>query len=335
VSGLSIVVISWNTRELTLACLDAAVVAASGFSSATALPCELVLVDNGSADGTAAAVAVRHPHVKRVVLPVNGGFAVGANAGYAAADGDVVLWLNSDARIDATALIVCWLHLAAHPRVGIVGPQLLHADGRRQHSAHAFPSLLDEFVPAFAIDCIRPRRRPAKWLVGERPIAVDAVQGAALFARRRVLEQVGPFSDDYFFYLEETDLCWRAARAGFGVELVPEARVVHDAGASSKRIAPVASRIEYHRSLYHFLERRRGVGAKRIAIALRTLRGAIILAGLALVGPLSAGARRRFAERRALLAWHLLGRPAGKGLAELRDPRPGLPGPASAACGAD
>lgn len=335
VSGLSIVVVSWNTRELTLACLDAAVVAAAGFSAATALPCEIVLVDNGSRDGTAAAVGLHHPGVKRVVLPENGGFAVGANAGHAATDGEVVLWLNSDARIEAAALIACWRHFVAHPRVGIVGPQLLHADGRRQHSAHAFPSLLDEFVPAFVIDCIRPRRRPAKRFVGERPIAVDAVQGAALFARRSLLERVGPFSDAFFFYLEETDLCWRAARAGFGVELVPEAKVVHAAGASSKRVAPAASRIEYHRSLYHFLEQRRGARAMRIAVAIRTLRGALVLAGLALGSPLSVGAGRRFAERRALLAWHLAGRPAGRGLAALRDLRPDWPAPGSPACGAD
>lgn len=334
-SGLSIVVVSWNTRELTLACLDAAVAAASEFCTATAVASEVWLVDNGSQDGTAQAVRAQYPSVGVVVLPDNGGFAVGANAGFAAASGDVFLWLNSDARIDAKALIVCWRHLATHPRVGIVAPQLLHADGRPQHSAHAFPSLLDEFVPGFLLDWIRPRRRPAKRLVGERPIAVEAVQGAALFARRSVIERVGPFCDAYFFYLEETDLCWRAARAGFAVELVPEARVVHAAGSSSKRIAPAASRIEYHRSLYRFLAERRGIAAMRIAVAIRSVRGALVLGFLALGSTVSAGVRRRFVERRTLLAWHLAGRPAGQGLSVPSRTTPGSRSGASAACGVD
>jgi len=318
-NDLSIVVVSWNTRDMTLACLETASAAARDFSGATGVRSELVLVDNGSRDGTADAVRARHPEVRLVVLARNGGFAVGANAGFAAATGDIVLWLNSDARIDSPALVACWRHLVGHPRVGIVAPRLRHADGRPQHSAHAFPSLLDEFVPAFLIDLVLPRRRPAKRGVGSDPIAVDAVQGAALFARRSLLEQIGAFSDDYFFYLEETDLCWRAAEAGFGVELVPEAEVVHAAGASSKRVLPAASRIEYHRSLYRFLERHRGVGARRIAVAIRTLRGAFSLLVLALGSGISPAARRRFAERRALFDWHRQGRPADGGLAGRRD----------------
>lgn len=314
---LSIIVVSWNTRDMTLACLETTSAAAKGFDATTGARSELLLVDNGSVDGTAEAVRARHPGVRVVALARNGGFARGANAGLAAATGDVVLWLNSDARIDAAALVACWRHLATHPRVGIVAPRLLHADGRPQHSAHAFPSLLDEFVPGFLIDLVLPRRRPAKRRVASAPIAVDAVQGAALFARRSLLERVGAFSDDYFFYLEETDLCWRAVRAGFGVELVPEAVVVHAAGASSKRVLPVASRIEYHRSLYRFLERRRGLAARRIAVAVRTLRGGLSLIGLALGSGISPAARRRFVERRALFDWHRRGRPADGGLAGL------------------
>jgi GT2 family glycosyltransferase len=140
-------------------------------------------------------------------------------------------------------------------------------------------------------------------------MAVDAVQGAALFVRRAVLEAVGPLSEDYFFYLEETDLCWRARQAGFGVDLLPAARVEHAAGASSKRVAPAASRIEYHRSLYRFLGARRGPGTRRLARGMRSLRAPFTLLGLALASLFSARARRRLPERGALLVWHWRGCP--------------------------
>lgn len=325
-SGLSIVVVSWHTRALTLGCLEAAREAARGFASATDASAEIVVVDNGSRDGTLEAVRARWPDLAVVALPVNRGFAGGVNAGLARTRGDVVLLLNTDARVDASALIACWRHLVARPATGIVGPQLVHADGRLQHSAHAFPSWLDEVVPAFLLDVLRPRRRPARRAIGSAPMAVDAVQGAALFVRRAVLEAVGPLSEDYFFYLEETDLCWRARQAGFGVDLLPAARVEHAAGASSKRVAPAASRIEYHRSLYRFLGARRGPGTRRLARGMRCLRAPVTVLGLALASPFSARARRRLPERTALLVWHWRGCPA--------EPRLGG-GPARGGAGGD
>jgi GT2 family glycosyltransferase len=316
VSGLSIVVVSWNTRALTLRCLDAACEAARGFARATGAGTEIVLVDNGSCDGTAEAVRARWPDLAVVALAANRGFAGGVNAGLARTRGDVVLLLNTDARIEAPALIACWRHLADRPATGIVGPRLVHADGRLQHSAHAFPSWLDEVVPAWLLDVLLPRRRPARWAIGSAPLAVDAVQGAALFVRRAVLEAVGPLDEAYFFYLEETDLCWRAQQAGFGVDLVPTAHVEHAAGASSKRVAPAASRIEYHRSLYRFLGARRGPGTRRLARGMRSLRAPVTVLGLALASPFSARARRRIPERAALLAWHWRGCPAEPRLGE-------------------
>jgi GT2 family glycosyltransferase len=319
VSGLSIVIVSWNTRPLTLGCVAAAREAARGFSAATGELASWLLVDNGSTDGTVEAVAALVPETAIVALPRNVGFAAGANAGLARAHGDVALLLNSDARVDADALIRCWRHLEAHPRTGIVGPQLLHEDGRLQNSAHAFPSWLDAALPGWMLDALLPGRRPAKHTVGATPRAVDAVQGAALFVRRAVLEAVGPLDEGYFFYLEETDLCWRARRAGFAVELVPSARVVHAAGSSSKRVDPAASRIEFHRSLYRFLRLRRGPFVARLAVAARVFQGVLAVATLLVVAPFSARARVRCVERWHLLRWHLHGCPDHP---RIGDPRP-------------
>ncbi len=313
-SGLSIVIVSWNTRELTLACLAAAARAAAAFRVEVGEPVQLVVVDNGSTDATEEAVREAVPDAEIVALPRNLGFAKGANAGAVEARGEVVLFLNSDARVDAAALGAAWRHLATHPKTAIVSPQLVRADGRPQRTAHAFPSLRDEFVPGWLRGSRQGWRRAAKPADDLAPRAVEALRGAALFVRRRVFDSLGGFAEDYFFYLEETDLCWRARCAGNGVELLPEARVVHTGGASSKRVDAAASRIEYHRSLYHFIEARRGVAARRVAVAVRTLRGAVVVVGLAAASAASRTARPRLAERLALLRWHLAGRPVERGL---------------------
>lgn len=320
-SGLSIVVVTWNTRGLTLACLDAAAKAGERFSEATGAGVELVLVDNGSTDGTARAVREDGRRVDVVPLPRNGGFAVGANAGWRRADGDIVLFLNTDARIDADSLIAAWRYLAENPRTAIVGPQLVHADGLLQNSAHAFPAVVDELVPSWLIDQIAPRRRPAKRTVGREPTLVDAVQGAAIFVRRGLLESFAGFCEDYFFYLEETDLCWRVRDVGHDVVLLPGTRVIHVAGSSSKHVDAAASRIEYHRSLYRFLSVRRGGATMRTAVVVRTLRGVVTVGALAVASAVSARARRRCRERWALLRWHLAGRPASAGIGAIRNGR--------------
>jgi hypothetical protein len=136
---------------------------------------------------------------------------------------------------------------------------------------------------------------------------VEAVRGAVFFIRGELLEKLGLLDESYFFFLEETDYCWRVAEAGHRVLHVAGLGASHRLGASSKRRVPLATRIEFHRSLYRFLERRRGRAVVRVARVVRSLRSA---AGLLVGLPMAlAGAphRRRLAERWGLLLWHLRG----------------------------
>jgi GT2 family glycosyltransferase len=139
---------------------------------------------------------------------------------------------------------------------------------------------------------------------------VEAVLGAALFVRREVLDRVGPLDDGYFFFLEETDWCWRMREAGYRVRHVPGARMQHLSGASSKRVASTRTRIEYHRSLYRFVRRHRGRAALAALVAVRVLENALPLA----VPPFGPRGRERWRDRVAVLAWHVRGCPAGAGL---------------------
>jgi GT2 family glycosyltransferase len=221
--------------------------------------------------------------------------------------------LNSDAFVCAGAIEACRRALL-EPGVGAVGPQLVHGNGRLQNSVHAFPGLASELVPTWLLELAWPRRFPSKRRKISKPCEVDAVIGAAMMVRREVADSVGPLSEGFFFYLEETDWCWRIRSAGWSVQLVPEARVMHLSGQSSKRRDPARSRIEYHRSLYRFLRQRRGVGTRVIVRAVRFAKGLLSVAGLSLLAPFSGRQRARFLERTEVLLWHLRGCPSDAGL---------------------
>jgi N-acetylglucosaminyl-diphospho-decaprenol L-rhamnosyltransferase len=310
---LSVVVVSWNTRALTLAGLDAT----ARLLGASRLAGELVVVDNGSRDGTAREVRRRLPGARLIERAENGGFARGANAGLGAARGRHVLLLNSDARPLPGALETCVDFLDAHADVGIVGPRLLRPDGRRERSAHAPPGLWSELVPP-ALAGLAWRGAPPWRSEPARPRGVPALRGAALFVRAAAVRQVGPLPEDYFFFLEETDWCTRMRRAGWRVVQHPGAAVLHVSGASSKRPHPAASRIEYHRSLYRYYGLHRGRAAAAGVRVLRCAKAAARAAAGAPLAWLSARRRLRWRSQCAVLRWHLRGCPAQAGLRALR-----------------
>jgi GT2 family glycosyltransferase len=143
------------------------------------------------------------------------------------------------------------------------------------------------------------------------------VLGASLFVRRESIEAVGKLSEDYFFFLEETDLCWRIRSAGWQVLYVPDAQVVHVSGASSKQRDRADTRIEYNRSLDHFLKTHRGAHSARAVRIVRLLKNAASVLLLGALAPLSARLRVRLHERWRVLVWQLSGRPPDRGLAAL------------------
>lgn len=332
---LSIVVVSWNTRDMTLALLDRLAeqgLAGAAEASASAAPgalagVELIVVDNGSDDGTAEAVRARHPGVELVALPANLGFATGCNAALRRARGRAVLLLNSDVVPEREAILRCVAFLEERPDVGAVGVQLLHPDGRLQNSIHATPTLSGEIVPRALLETLFPARFPSKRRALAGPTDVEAVLGACLALRREVLERVGLLCEDYFFFLEETDLCLRMRRAGFRVVHLPDVRLVHRSGASSKKKMPGATRIEYHRSLYRFFHHHRSPGARSAVVVIGGVKGVIAWIGKLPAALVSARGREALRDRWQVLRWHLRGRPAEAGLATAawrdRHARPG------------
>jgi GT2 family glycosyltransferase len=309
--GLSVIVVTWNTRELVLDCL-ASVTAASAPLTGT----EIVVVDNGSSDGTEEAIRERFPTARVIALPANVGFAAGCNAGLREICGRHVLLLNSDARVMPGTLEGCVRFLDRHPDVGIVGPQLLHPDGRRQNSIHNLPIVATELLPKAVFQVLFRRRFPSRRWVGEEPLDVEAVTGAVIFARAEAVRDVGPLPEDYFFFLEETEWCRRARAAGWRVVHLPTTFAIHLSGASSKRRDPALTRIEYHRSLYHFFRVNRGTGWMAIVLSLRLLKSLFYVVALAPPALFGGRGLARWKVRRDVLVWHLRGCPRAVGLAD-------------------
>jgi N-acetylglucosaminyl-diphospho-decaprenol L-rhamnosyltransferase len=250
---LSIVVVSYNSRELLGRCIESIRAARDG------LAVELFVVDNASRDGSAEMVAERFPEATLIASERNLGFGRANNLAFARARGRYVLMLNPDTEVRPDALRELLAFADGHPEAGVVGARLDYPDGRFQHSAFRFPDLgqaLFGFFDVVPIDSpINGRYRPEQF---ERDFPAEHLLGACLLLRREALEQVGGFDPRYFMYFEETDLCMRLRRAGWQNLFTPDARVVHVSAASTSA-APERMSVEFHRSQAYFYRKHYGL----------------------------------------------------------------------------
>jgi GT2 family glycosyltransferase len=308
---LTILIASHETRELLLACLDSVETARRAHPE---LGVEIIVVDNASCDGSAVAIREHAPDARVFALVRNRGFAAAVNLGLRASCGRSILLLNSDVEIDEDLLAAGARILDENSQVGVVGAGLVHSGGRPQRSVHPLPGLQTELLPEFVLRNFRPAGfAPRSGATGDANRAglreVEAVRGAVFFFRASLLEKVGALNEGFFFFMEETEFCARVRRAGYRIFHAESLRAVHHLGASSKRVAPLVTRIEYHRSLYRFLAIERGWPVAHLARGLRTLRGGLLILGMIVMFPISASVRRRMPERWGLLLWHLQGCP--------------------------
>ena len=297
VPSVSIVILTYNTRALLVACLASI--------REQAIGCEVIVVDNDSTDGSAAAVRSEFPEVVLVVNPVNAGFAQGMNIGLQQATGEFVLALNADTTILAETIPTLLEAAASLPRAGILGPvQYLpgehgEATGPMLASAFADPSLLREAARLLAFTdsvaarlALGPWRRPSN----EPPRAVDWLMGAALLFRRACLRDIGGFDEGQFMYGEDWDICMRARRAGWAVYLVPQSRIVHHENAAGRQYFGAGRRARVLLGNLHFHEVHFGVASRRALAALHLV-GAGLRLGLLLPLRVVKGARAGSAPR--------------------------------------
>lgn len=252
---LSIIIVSWNTRDLLIECLQS--VYSSTREVIDAGHVETFVVDNASTDGSVEAVQQSFPWVIIMENPGNVGFASANNQAIRASCGEYVLLLNPDTHVLGEALVTLVHFLDNHLDVGAVGARLLNDDGSLQQSCYPAPTLPGELARMFHIDALVPFGVywMERWPVTQ-PRDVDVIQGACLMLRRKVLDAVGLLDEGYFMYSEEVDLCTRVRRGGWRLFWVPSAQVIHYGGQSSKQAATpmfvqlYASKILYFRTYY-------------------------------------------------------------------------------------
>jgi GT2 family glycosyltransferase len=250
-SDVSIIIVSWNTKEFLLSCMKLVFEKEQGISG------EIIVVDNGSRDGSASEVKRVFPSIHLIENEKNLGFAKAVNQGLQKASGRYILLLNPDTRVKHGAIKQLLSFMDSHFETGVAGAQLLNSDGSKQNSIANFPSLATELLNKRFLRWLFPKRFPGKERNYSEPVEVDSVIGACMMVRREALDQVGFLDEDYFLFLEETDWCFRMKRAGWKIYHVPQAEVYHFQGKSAETERKRA-RVEYYRSRYHFFKKNKG-----------------------------------------------------------------------------
>ncbi|MYB75502.1 MAG: glycosyltransferase [Chloroflexi bacterium] len=267
---VSVVIVSYNVADL----LAAAIGSVLEDLERAGIDGEVIVVDNASADGSAAAVRERFPSVRLITNAANVGFGRAANQGMLAAKGEIVVVLNPDASVHPGFFAAIKDYLAQEPHIGLLGPHIVHADGTTQPSCRRSYTLATVFLES----------TPLQWWFGETPdlrrfycrdldpteaARVDWVEGACLIARREVLKAVGGFDPRFFIYFEETDWCRRIRDAGWDVAYFPGAQALHHRSRSADQDL-IARALNFHRSRHAFMAKERG---RLVALLLRVVIG--------------------------------------------------------------
>lgn len=256
--GVSIIILSWNVRDLLRQCLSSLPLNSPDI--------EIIVVDAASSDDSvemvrAEFVRAEFPAVRMIASDENLGYTRGNNLGLRAATGRYALILNPDTEVVGDAIPQMLAYMDAHPRIGALGPQLLYPDGTVQSTRRRFPSLATGFFESTWFQPLAPRRLLDHYYARDLPDdaigEVDWVVGAALLVRREAYEQVGGFDEGYFMYSEEMDWCRRMKAAGWQVVYFPPACIVHHEAKSSAQV-PAATHIRFNSSKVRYFRKCHG-----------------------------------------------------------------------------
>jgi len=226
---ISIVIVSWNVSQLLRNCIRSIYASKGDFNL------EIIVVDNNSSDDTTVVIKKEFPDVVLICNKTNLGFARANNQGFKIAKGEYIFILNPDTEIDKNCITFLLKALLSSPEIGMTGPKLLYKDGNIQYAcARKLPNL-KSFLFNQSLRLNRLFRNNEKEYNRSVPGFVQAISGAAMFIKKDFLVSIGMFNDEYIHCGEDLELCFRVINQNKKILYVPDARVIHYEGKSSKQ----------------------------------------------------------------------------------------------------
>lgn len=244
--SVSVVVVSWNAKNLLRMCLES-ICRGSSFA-----PSQVIVVDNCSTDGAPEMVAAEFPEVRLVRRGENGGYAIAVNEGIECCEGDYIAIVNSDIVVDRECLMRLQRFLEQNPKVGLVGPRLQKPDGTLDPTVRESPNLRNSLNSALGLNRLLPGSELFSGAIRsadehERPCRAEVISGALWFVRAIAIREVGLLDEGYFMYAEDLDWCRRFRDTGWEVAFCPDARAFHHHGGSSSA-NPVRFHVQQYRA---------------------------------------------------------------------------------------
>ncbi len=219
---------------------------------------QIIVVDNNSSDNSQLYLKRKFPDIELVEAGANIGYGAAINMGSKLVTSLYMLICNPDIILQQGSIESLLETIESDPTIAFVGPKILNPDGTLYPSVRVFPSMVDAIGHAF-VGLVAPNNRFSRryrmldWDHSATSV-VDWVSGACLLANKAHFDVLGGFDESYFMYMEDVDICWRAAQEGNKVVYNPSSRVMHVQGVSSRQ-HPYKMTVEHHRSLYKFFSK--------------------------------------------------------------------------------
>lgn len=252
---VSVVIVTYQSSACIGACLD------SLRSTANEWLADVIVVDNASSDGTAAALRTRYAEATLVENPENFGFGKAVNIGARHARGSLLLILNPDTIVPSDMVRELAVFMRYREEACACGPRIMSPDGVFDRSSRrGFPTPWNTLGYFFGLDRIFPRSRTfGHYHHTGSPMGIEmtteCLSGACMMVRKKSFDEIGGFDEDYFLFGEDIDLCWRLNRTGEEIWYVPAASLVHRKGASMQQASDRAHH-EFFRAMRLFFDKR-------------------------------------------------------------------------------
>ncbi len=232
-SDIDVLIVTYNSKAFIGTCIDSLL-------GSEGMHIRITVIDNASTDGTAEQVEKRYPSVKVLKNLKNMGYACAVNKGVASVAGDFFIIANADVVFHRDTVCQMVEHLIIHRDVGVVGAQQVFPDGKWQRSYGNVPGIVDSVKNLIGITTLHNWVRRFAWprRIDTYPKEVGYIDGAAMAIRKEAYEFVGGFDENFFFYGEEADFCFRLKKSGWRVVFLPSSLLTHIRGGSSRRADP-------------------------------------------------------------------------------------------------